>query len=566
MARRTTKPVTLSSGPWKGTRTTEDPGDDPPFLLLDATNLYIPDPTGASGAYQRPGLSLRNNGSPVVTPGTDFRGQGVFHHVSLANVITNFIVVDGTLLRADATLETYTDVTPVGITIDDAIMTRVYGTNFADYLIITDGVNPPWLASDLTASPVTGQYIDFDGLGRPWASFGPATIYGGSDFFPLASVDGVGARTDIAWCFPGLPAVGYQQPKYDFRWTLMQTAADPLYALAGTDTQLYYFRRSSIGSLSGDPGPSLAGSKTNDAISRNVGTLSPQCVIQFGNIIYFVDAQGRPYRLAQGASEPEAIWYQMRGIVDDAPTAFSNINATTACAGFEPGTNTIIFAPWTASTSQQAPATEGYMFDAASGVYFSRFVIGQGCQMDAMGILIDASGRQVLTILGSAEPPSTSGLADSGYVWTVNALAGEGDVLATMDSDVLVTMGGDVLVTMGSTVSFLDDGEVPQVSATTGRMGYDLDTVLSVDRAQGLVGSSSPVTVSAQSAAVAETVEAVPTPSASQDGVNKFVACFDAVQGRGISVTVSPTETDEQFILQKISVVAVSTPAMADDL
>lgn len=563
--RRAPAPKILSSGPWKGVRTTKDAADDPPFLLYDAINLTIPDPEGASGAYARPGLTIQNDGDPIVAAATTFRGQGVFHHTSLSNVTTNFVVMDGTLFRVTGNLGTYTDVSPAGITIDAGITTRVYGTSFGDQLIITDGVNRPWLASSLSATPIVGTYIDFDGAGTAWTAFGRGEVYGGSFFFILGSVGGVGARTDIAWSVPADAATGWQQPDYDFRWTLLQTAPDPLYALAGTNTQLYYWRRSSIGSISGTPGPDLQGSKTDDAISRNVGTISPQSVQQFGNIISFSDAQGRPYRIQQGASEPEPIWLQMRQVVSESTLAYTNVNQYCAVSSYDPTLNVVIMAPWSAAPSRSAPPVQGYWFDARTGAYFGRFQIGQGCQMDAMGLLVDDSGRSVLTILGSAEAPVSTLIANSGYVWTLNDLSASGEALTEMDEDELTTMGGAVLTTMGSVVSWQDNDALPVISATTGRMGYDPNTVLFVDSATALVGSAATVQVSAETAAVVETVEGTSTPTSAQDGINKITCGFSAIQGRGVTLTVSPQTATAQWNLQQITAKAIANNANPDE-
>lgn len=566
--RRAPAVLQKTAGPFVGVRTTLDIGDDPSNLLYDATNLYSPDPKGSSGMYALPGCSLQNNGVPIVTSTSTFRGQGVFTHIALDGTVTNFAVWDGRLIRCDNNNTVFTDVTPVGITIDDAVTTRVYGTSFADQLVITDGVNRPWLATALTASPITGTSIDFDSVAGSWSAFGPAVVYGGSIFFVLAQVTGTAARTDIAWSLAGNAALGYQQTDFDFRWTLEQTAADPLYALAGTNTQLYYFRESSIGSISGTPGPDLSSTPTHDSISRNVGTLSPQAILQFGTSIFFVDALGRPYRLQQGTAEPEAIWLQMRAIVDTSSFGFPGINKTVATAGFEPTLNLYIVAPWSAAPGQTGPATEGYTFDARTGSYFGRFQVADGIQLDTLGTFIDANGRGQLIIQGSATPPGAASIANSGYLWSLNSLVGTGDFLTTEAGVYLTTEDAvPVFLTTEGTLVNWDDGAAPKViSATTNRIGYDEDTVIVVDRVGALVGSTAPITVSCQTAAVIQTVEGTPTPSTVQDGVSRLTCGFDGMQGRGASVTVSPTTTNDQWSIQQVSLRGIISRSAPDEV
>src|SRR5690606_22099470 len=128
-------------------------------------------------------------------------------------------------------------------------------------------------------------------------------------FFILQTVEGVAARTTIAWSEPNQPGVGYQQTDYDNAWTLTQTSADPLYALAATNDALYYFRAFSIGAITGAPNVNFQNTATHDVVSGNVGCVESSTVRTFRNYVYFADAQSRPYRFAMGGA-PEPIWQQ----------------------------------------------------------------------------------------------------------------------------------------------------------------------------------------------------------------------------------------------------------------
>lgn len=562
---RTAIPRTITHGPWSSVRTTRDIGDDPPTVLMDATNLYIADPAGRSGAYALPGFTLQNAGVPITTSATTFRGQNSFSHTDLSGNTTNFAVWNGKLFRIDANLQTYTDVTPTPI--DSAVTTRVYGTTSIGQLIITDGVHRPWVASNLSATPITATAIDFDGMGTAWAAWGPPRAYAGSLIFTLVSVGGVACRMDIAWSVPADPAVGYQQPDYDFRWTLEQSGTGPIYGTYAENTQFYYWRSNSIGSLSGIPGPSFQGQATHDAISKNVGTLAPQSIIPFGDNIFFVDQVGRPYMLAQGNRALEPLWLEMREIVDESTFGFPAVTQSVCTAGFEPNLNLYIVAPWSPLPSQDGPAIEGYTFDARTGAYFGRFQIADGVQLDSLGTFTDASGRGVLVVQGSLAIPTNAQVADSGYFWSMNSLAGTGSLLVTEDTPglILTTEDGKWLTTEGSTVNWTDNGNPKVVSATTTRMAYDLTTVITADRAMALVGNTSPCVVSMLTAAVAETVEGTPTPSASQDGIFKLVVGSAGIQGRGLTITIAPTTTDTQWSLQNCAAVLIESLATPED-
>lgn len=554
------------NGPWKRTIVTDDPFDSDEDSLTDASNGFIQDVGALSGFYARPGMELFNQGAAVTTSASTFRGQGTISHTDLSGVTTNFVIFNGKLFRADATFGAFEDVSPAGITISALVNTRVYGTSFANQLAVTDGVNRPWLATNLSSSPITGTYIDFDGAGTTWAAFGPARLYGGSFIWILSQYNSIAARTDIAWSLPGDASVGYQQATYDFRWTLGQTDADPLTAIYGTNTALFYWRENSIGAISGIPGPNFQSSHTDDAISKNVGTLAAASIIAYGTTLYFTDAIGRPYRLVPG-QDPQPIWLQMRGIVQTAMVGYSGVTQHTTTATAEATMSAYIVAIWTTLPSQQRPPVEGYLFDIRSGTYFARFKIASGVQIDCLGAFTDNAGRSVMVALGSSAAPAGSEVAASGYVWGIRSLEAIGDYVTTEDGVFLTTEDDVLLMTEGSeSENWMDDGEVPDIYAITPRFGYEIDTVLSVDRAAVLTGGGSPIAVSALTAAFAQTVEGTPTPSTTQDNVGRSVVGFDGVQGRGITLKIQPTTAATQFILQNVSVDAIINRSAPDEV
>ncbi len=558
------------SGPWRGTRITNDPLGDAPDLLTDATNMYAPDVAEKAGMYAIPGFSLLNNGVAVTTSSGRFTGQGAFSYTSLGGVTTNFVVFNGKLYRGDATLSVFTDVSPAGITIDNSINTRVYGTSFATQLIVTDGVNPPWLATNLASTPITGTNIDYDLMGTAWSAFGPFVVYGGSAFCILNTVGGVSRRSDISWSVAADASTGWQQTNYDNNWTLLQTvgqsAPPPIFALCGTDVALYYWRELSIGAISGPVGPNLASTATHDAVSYNIGTQSPQCVVQYGQTIYFIDQIGRPYQMVPGLP-PTAVWLQFRQVVEGSSIGYPTVTRHVSTGTFEPTLNLWIGASWSPTPSAAMPPTQGYIFDGRTGQFFSRFQLAQGVQIEAMGNFLDASGRSTLIILGSVAAPSGSTPAASGYVWGLNALATVGDFLTTMDgSTLLITEAGDNLTTEGNAIANWMDGSVVKVrSVTSPRFGYDIDTVLTVDRASALLAPSVPVQVSMQTASVAQTIEGTPSPSTVQDGIARLTVGASGIQGRGVRVTLSPTTAATQWSVQQITCNAVANPAPPDE-
>lgn len=520
-------------------------------MLADARNGYMIDPANGSGLFERPGFSLRNAGDPVHTSVDLFTGQAVYSHAALDGTTINFLVFGGRLYRVNDGISSFVDVTPVGVTIDPSTSTKVFFVSLIGNLIVTDGVNRPWIATNLTSSPVTGTYIDYDGLGVSWSAYGKPTLYGGAIFFILNQVNGIGRRMDLAWCEPGQPDVGYQQPTFDNNWTLETASSGVLYAIQGTNAALYYWRELSIGTATGTVGPDLASTATEDSIGFNVGAQASQTIQQFGNSFLFCDAIGRPWRLTPGAA-PEPIWYQLRAIVDQASTAFPTITAQVSTSIIEPTLNKWLVGIWSPSPATGASVTSLHCFDAASGIYEGFWEIAPGISIDCIGTFTDAQGRVTLIVLGSKdEAPATSG-----YLWTFNGLSSTPQLIAKEDrTTIFVTEGGVRITTEGESAIWRDNGIIPDIFALTGRMGYSDDTLYNPALANVITGTDSPVAVALQTSALPLTVEGTPEPSASEDGTYRTVVGLQGL-GRGVQLKLTPTEVLEPWALYSVSVTA----------
>lgn len=562
MATKLGQRTTLRAGPFKGVNTDRDPYNDPLDKLTAARNLYFPNPLGGVGAYQRPGFTLPFGTTPLVVQATAFRGQCVYSHPALDGSTINWIVMAGKLFRVSSDGTTATDVTPVGVTINASVTTKVFMISLIGNLIVTDGVNRPWIATNLTSTPITGTYIDYDGLGVSWTAFGAPWLYGNAIFFALNQVNGVSRRTDVSWCEPGLPAIGYQQTNFDNNWTLETSSSGVLYAGKGTNTAFYYWRELSIGAATGVVGPDLASSATEDSISFNVGAQACQTIQQFGSSFFFCDAIGRPWRFTPG-TPPEPIWYQLRGIVETATTTSPLTIGLVATSIIEPTLNKYWVGIWSPTPSTQASVTTLYSFDAATGIYEGEVTIGPGIGIDCLGSFVDSSGRVTIVVLGSllAAP------ATNGYVWSFNAvttttataldLTTEGAVFITTEDGRDITTGPSVAV-------WQDNGETVDVSATTGRFGYSDDVNWNADQATVVTLTDSPVSVTVTTTAALNYLEGVPEPSASQDDTFRLVCGLD-IFGRGPRVTVKPLDTSEQWVLESISLVGVASSAGPED-
>ncbi|MBU6501212.1 hypothetical protein KGQ33_05335, partial [Patescibacteria group bacterium] len=160
-------PQVLTSGPWTGVIDTTDPLDDQPDKLVNASNGYLVDPNVANGFYQRTGFTQEPG-----PPSNDGARTALYSFAQADGTHLYFMAVRGKLYRCSGlNFVTQTDVTPVGVTMaaDDGtgtnVTTRYYMTQLGGDLVFSDGVNRPWVGTNLSATPITGTYIDADGAG-----------------------------------------------------------------------------------------------------------------------------------------------------------------------------------------------------------------------------------------------------------------------------------------------------------------------------------------------------------------------------------------------------------------
>ncbi len=152
MADKSPKATTLYSGPWRGVRTTPEPFSDE-RTLNGLVNGYIPDPFSGSGVYARPGYVVELNEATWNVQ------QGMHAHVSGGGLHDNFFVADGKLYRWPSSFAgASVDVTPTNVFISSSA--RVSFLSVGNAMVITDGENVPWLATNLSSTPVTATKID----------------------------------------------------------------------------------------------------------------------------------------------------------------------------------------------------------------------------------------------------------------------------------------------------------------------------------------------------------------------------------------------------------------------
>lgn len=551
----------LTSGPYKGVKSTTDPFDDTPDLLVDAVNMYVPDAGQRSGIYARPGFALMNASNQL--GGANHQGQEVYHHSALDGTEYNFAAISGKLYRVSADLTVYTDVTPIGATIDGSTTTRVFMQTFADTLIVSDGVNRPWYGTNLGATPITGTNIQFDAGNSLWSAFGRPEVYSGALVFILNTVAGGTRRTTITWSEPNDQTLGYFQTNYDNTWALIQTGTTPIFAICGTNVALLYWRDCSIGALSGAIGPNFKTTATHDAIDFKIGTRSPATVALHGNTVFFCDTDGKPQMLPLG-NRLVPIWLQMRSIVENARTDTPQATQLTACGTVYSSLNLYVVAIWSPSPTINLSANTLHVFDVITGQYVGRWVIGGTVNIEAVGILKDLNGQPELVVIGTKVAAVNLGFG--GYVWR----------LTNPQENV-----------------WTDNGQLPVIQAQTSRMGFAVDQIRYADRATAITGSAASCTLSVLTPAAVtqgfitdfvmtegadfldlETLDflmdeglgqATATPTTpTVDGTYRLPFGLDS-EGRGFNLTISPTTATSQWRLHRLELETVVSQAPVEE-
>ena len=530
------KAYTFAAGGWTGVNDQIFPYDDSQEFLTDALNGYLPYPAEGCEFAARPGFAL----PPISMTANAGMACAMWTHMALNGSIYRFAAIDGKLYRLTGSpvINLATDVTPAGITIDNAAAptARFSMRSFGDTLIFSDGVNRPWLGTSLASTPITGTYIDIDGSGSAWASPAPPVEYQGSLFFIVsaysAGIGAVEAGVGLVWCEPNQPSVGYCQPNYADFWNLIQQTGAQigslnLRALAATNNGLYYFREYSIGSLQGTPSVNFSSTATTDLVSQNVGTAAPGSVVQWGSNIFFVDTLGRPWMFTEG-SGLQAIWQQLRGVISATPSLLANPLAT-ALVGvgcLVPQLNLVVLGGWSGSLTGSPVngplgASTLYAFSQDTGVYHGRWTGASTlATFDALAVMKDVNSNPVFVAMCT---PAQSLTANT---WWQSLL---------------------------SASNWEDNGVTIPILAQTQRLGYGAATEWTLNMVRVVTSNVTPVTLTV----VATNGTIGPytaTPPASGDGTNLAQWAPTQTVGRGVQLQLTPTTTTTQWNLFRAEV------------
>lgn len=365
--------TTYPAGPFRGMYDSLDPVDAKRNYARLLQNCYPLDPTTASAVVGCPGFEQAGSQLGASSKRT---GQLVHEFTQRTGTTTTVAIVGGQGIytynwstEAWTQVVTVANLTTASVTLSETA--RCYAVTFTDKLVISDGVNTPFMwdgtsgaggLTSLTSCPVL---------------YGQPVVY----YAKLFGIKNT-ARSTLVWSEENDPTTGYEATGYVNAWTLAQTNSEGFVGLCPTDEALYCFRARSITKILGAVTPTFSSTGTREAVSEDVGLASPAAVTRTSNgNIYFTDSLGRPQGIVPGGGLMDPpVWTGVRETVRGVDLSSSAI--VTCQSWFDPETRTVSLGyPESGQTScnasiQVSPLTSetvgvfrGYSFDRAATVY-----------------------------------------------------------------------------------------------------------------------------------------------------------------------------------------------------
>lgn len=406
------RPVEFRVGPVTRIVDSDAPDATGPGVIAYAGNCVLVQDDVGPVVAGRPGL-IQRGGQLGAVGGRVGQWLGQF---STSDGATKTVaVVNGTIWTYNWGTETWTQVvtaanlSSAGVTV--SATAKVYATQVGDHLVLSDGVN---LAVSWDGTTGSGGLTK---LTNAPVFYGPICTYYGK-LFGIKNTD----RVTLVWSEEGDETTGYETGGYNNAWSLRQTDADPLTAIAATNDQLIAFRRSSTTSIKGAVSDAFATTGTRDGISASIGTASPASVLAWDNYVYFLGSDRHLYRV--GAGGLEEVGQGHRAALAAVPV--SKLGSAEAFAWY--GAPDQRYIGFGVVEDSQTYLSRYVMLDAdtgrAAGTWF-------GMLTQRWGLVEDVEGQLWTACMSGA----TSTSATDGYCYTMGLLNGSVwvDQFATSD-------------------------------------------------------------------------------------------------------------------------------------
>jgi hypothetical protein len=336
------------AGPFLGMRYKANPEVRDPAFAFMAQDMIPFDPVRGGPYIRRPSdhLTTVKTGSS-----TTLQHLGVFRKRS---GFVGVAVVDGEIYTVSGSTwtrqVTTANLTTASITL--SATARVFAKTFNNTYVINDGVNRPFTWDGTSGA---GGLVSL--TSAPSKCYGKPAVYYGKLFFIKDVASSNADRSKVVWSEEYAANTGYESGGYANVWQLEQSGAGALYAIVGTNSGLYYFRKDAIGVINGAVTPAFTTSGVHDDVSALVGTTCPD-VLWYDKYLYFFDDLGRPHRLPEGGVVEE-LWTELadlyagpdtpgQGLVNN--TSYDGANSNIAPFPWVKG---VVFAPYNSTSNTQ---------------------------------------------------------------------------------------------------------------------------------------------------------------------------------------------------------------------
>lgn len=306
------KLLELSQVAFAGMNDALDPQTGGPRKAKLLQNVYPVDEAFGGGATGRPGITITQNAQLGVAGHRIF--QRFYQFTTLTGTEYTVAFCGGLMYTFNWVTRVWTNVPLVGVGLSQDV--RVFCVTYNNTLVVNpnDGTNLPW----------TWDGTNFVSLTNAPLAYGQPTVYYGKLFLIKWTT-----RNTIDWSEENSANTGYEAGGFLNTWQLTQTDPNIIYAIYGTNEALYYWRARSMGRILGAVTPTFSSDGVHDAISLRTGTVSPAAITNYGDEIFFLDADGRPWVLEPGGSTIP-IWQSLRNTLLNVPR--SNLTDALACS------------------------------------------------------------------------------------------------------------------------------------------------------------------------------------------------------------------------------------------
>lgn len=299
--------LTLDDGPWTHLL---DAGPGTEGSYQYGQNIYPEDPLVAASLVGRPGrwrTNLDYGIAPV--PESGVRVIQAVGQFTLPFGQWTVAVVDGKFYTYVWNIDTWNGgplpalLTSLGITMQAD--EPVYLLQLRDGLMISDGVNTPWLwdGSGFLAPNVTK-------LTNVPPLFGQPRLRGGR-VYGIRADD----HTVIVWSEVDQPNVGYESGGYNNAWRVTQSNPNQLTVIAADNEGLTLFRRHSTTRVYGEDPQEFSTGNAEDTGDERVGVISPRAVVPLNRGLLVLDGELHAQWIFPGAEAATPVWHGLGATV-----------------------------------------------------------------------------------------------------------------------------------------------------------------------------------------------------------------------------------------------------------